>query len=173
MLKSHKLRPNYSFFRPNVRGLKEKLLTLRSEFHFWWKREPEVFQESGNYHNSQRITRTRRPKAHTRYEAWALTVFAILVLAVVGHLAFVVSLRCFTPLFFKMNSGGRPSAQSGATMRTGRCLSAVSGATLRTGKSPSAASGATLRTGCEIKPNSITKNWRLWQVDQGTIFKDY
>jgi hypothetical protein len=45
-----------------------------------------------------------------------LTVSAILVLAVVGHLAFVVSLRCFTPLFFKMNSGGEPSAQSGATI---------------------------------------------------------
>ena len=27
MLKSHKLRPIYSFFRPNVRGLKEKLLS--------------------------------------------------------------------------------------------------------------------------------------------------
>ena len=32
-----------------------------------------------------------------------LMVSAILVLAVVGHLAFVVSLRCFTHLFFNKN----------------------------------------------------------------------
>ena len=133
MQKSHKMKRICSLFRSIVYSIKEKLLTLRSEFHFWRKREPEVFQETGNYHTPQRITRTRRPKAHTRYEAWALTVSVILVLAVVGHLAFVVSLRCFTPLFFKMNSGGEPSAQSGATMRKGHYLSAVSGATLRTG----------------------------------------
>ena len=200
MLKSHKLRPNYSFFRPNVRGLKEKLLTLRSEFHLRRKESLKFSrrQETSTFPDQKHYVKTRRPIAHTRYRGVGIggiqqssrwrcarpTVFLLFIQ------------RCFAPLSTRwirteqrlrdrmkrlrhsaqsgatMRTGRCLSAASGATMRTGRCLSAASGATLRTGRClsaasgatlgagryPSAVSGATLRTGYEINSNSITKN---------------
>ena len=69
MLKSHKLRPNYSFFRPNMRGLKEKLLSLRSEFLLRRKESLKFSrrQETSTFQSQKHYVKTRRPIAHTRY----------------------------------------------------------------------------------------------------------
>ena len=111
--------------------------------------------------------KTRRPIAHTRYRGVGIggiqqsslwrcarpTVFLLYIQ------------RCFAPLSTRWirterRLRDRPtrlrhSAQSGATLRTGRCLSAVSGATLRTGWCLSAQRGATWRAGKASQPRAV------------------
>lgn len=151
-----------SLFRSIVYSIKEKLLTLRSEFHLRRKESLKFSrrQETSTFQSQKHYVKTRRPIAHTRNRGVSIggiqqssrwccarpTVFLLFIQ------------RCFAPLSTRWIRTEqrlrdrmkrlRHSAQSGATMRTGRCLSAVSGATMRTGRCLSAVSGATLRAGC-------------------------
>ena len=69
MQKSHKMKRICSLFRSIVYSIKEKLLTLRSEFHLR-RKESLTFsrrQETSTFPDQKHYVKTRRPIAHTRY----------------------------------------------------------------------------------------------------------
>ena len=160
MQKSHKMKRNCSLFRSNVYSIKEKLLSLRSEFHLRRKESLKFSrrQETSTFPSQKHYVKTRRPIAHTRYRGVSIgSIQQSSRWRCARPTVFLLSIqRCFAPLSTRWirterrlrerPTRLRHSAASGATLRAGRCLSAVSGATRRTGRCLSAVSGATWRT---------------------------
>ncbi len=69
MQKSHKMKRICSLFRSIVYSIKEKLLSLRSEFHLRRKESLKFSrrQETSTFPDQKHYVKTRRPIAHTRY----------------------------------------------------------------------------------------------------------
>ena len=69
MQKSHKMKRICSLFRSIVYSIKEKLLSLRSEFHLRRKESLKFSrrQETSTFQSKKHYVKTRRPIAHTRY----------------------------------------------------------------------------------------------------------
>ena len=108
MQKSHKMKRICSLFRSIVYSIKEKLLTLRSEFHLRRKESLKFSrrQETSTFPSQKHYVKTRRPIAHTRNRGVSIggiqqssrwrcarpTVFLLFIQ------------RCSAPLSVKMDS---------------------------------------------------------------------
>ena len=144
MQKSHKMKRNCSLFRSNVYSIKEKLLSLRSEFHLRRKESLKFSrrQETSTFPIQKHYVKTRRPIAHTRYRGVSI-----------GSIQQSSRWRCARPTVFLLSIQRCFAPLSTRWIRTERRLRERP-----TRLRHSAASGATLRTGNGINSNSITKN---------------